>query len=76
MTVARALLAIELAYCGDAAMARAASTMTMTERDVAMASIDEVEPPEIREQEFVACLDRLLTHLRGFKKMAAKQAAE
>jgi intracellular multiplication protein IcmO len=76
MTVARALLEIELAHGGDAADARAASTLSMTERDVAMASIDEVDPPKISEEELVAAVNRLLAHLRGFKQPALSEAAE
>jgi hypothetical protein len=76
MTVARALLEIELAHGGDAADARAASTLSMTERDVAMASIDEVDPPKISEEELVASLNRLLAHLHGLRHQAAPHAAE
>lgn len=54
MSVARALLEIELTHGGDAADAKAASTLSMTERDVAMASIDEVDPPKISEEELEA----------------------
>ena len=76
MTVARGLLAIELAHSGDEAAARAASTLAMTERDVALASIDEIEPPKMSEEEFITCLNRLLSHLRDFKRPAMPQAAE
>jgi hypothetical protein len=76
MKVARGLLAIELAYGGDAADARAASTLSMTERDVAMASIDEIEPPKISEEELAAALTRLLAHLRGSNQQPIPEAAE
>ena len=76
MTIARALLAIELAHGGDEAEAKAASTLAMTERDVAMASVDEIEPPKISEQEFVACLNRVLAHLRGLIGSEMSEAAE
>jgi hypothetical protein len=48
----------------------------MTERDVAMASVDEIEPPKISEQEFVACLNRVLAHLRGLIGSEMSEAAE
>jgi intracellular multiplication protein IcmO len=76
MKVARGLLAIELAHCGDAAEARAACTLSMTERDVAMASIDEIEPPKISEEEFVVVLNRLIAHLRGLNRQPVPEAAE
>ena len=76
MTIARALLAIELAHGGDEAEAKAASTLAMTERDVAMASVDEIEPPKISEQEFAACLNRVLAHLRGLIGSEMSEAAE
>jgi intracellular multiplication protein IcmO len=75
MKVAHGLLEIELAHASDAAEARLASTLSMTERDVAMASVPEVEPPKITEAETVATLNRLIGHLRGFKRQTA-QAAE
>jgi intracellular multiplication protein IcmO len=76
MTVAQALLAIEAAQGADLAEARAASTLSMTERDMAMANIDEIEPPKISEEEFVGSLNRLLAHLRDFRQPAISQAAE
>jgi hypothetical protein len=76
MKIARALMAIEFAHCGDDADARAAATLSMTERDAAMASIAEIEPPAIGEEEFVAALNRLLAHLRDFKRPALPTAAE
>lgn len=74
--VARALLEIELAHAGDAAEARVASTRSMTERDVAMASVSEVDPPKISEQDMVTALNRLIAHLRGFMRQDVRQAAE
>jgi len=76
MTVAQALLAIEAAQGADLADARAASTLSMTARDQAMANIDEIEPPKISEEEFVGSLNRLLAHLRDFRQPAISQAAE
>jgi hypothetical protein len=76
MQVARGLLEIEFAHAGDAAEARLASTLTMTERDVAMASVPEVEPPKMTEEELVAALNKLIDHLRGFKRQSTAQAAE
>jgi intracellular multiplication protein IcmO len=75
-TVARALLAIEFAHSRDEADARAAATLSMTERDAAMASVIEIEPPAMTEEEFVAALTRLLAHLRSFKQPALSEAAE
>jgi hypothetical protein len=48
----------------------------MTERDSAMASVIEIEPPAITEEEFVAALTRLLAHLRSFNQQALSEAAE
>lgn len=76
MTVAQALLAIEAAQGADLADARVASTLSMTERDLAMANIDEIEPPKICEEEFVGSLNRLLAHLRNFTQPALSEAAE
>jgi intracellular multiplication protein IcmO len=76
LTVAQALLAIEAAQGADLADARAASTLSMTERDLAMANIDEIEPPKISEEEFVGSLNRLLAHLRNLTQPALSQAAE
>jgi hypothetical protein len=75
-TIARGLLAIEFAHSRDEADARAAATLSMTERDAAMASVIEIEPPEIREEEYVTALSRLLAHLRCFKRTPLSQAAE
>jgi intracellular multiplication protein IcmO len=75
-TIARALLAIEFAHSRDEADARAAATLSMTERDAAMASVIEIEPPAITEEKFVAALTRLLAHLRGFNQQALSEAAE
>jgi len=76
MKVARGLLEIERAHAGDAAEARLASTLAMTERDVAMASVPEVDPPKITEADMVAALNRLIALLRGFKRQTSAQAAE
>ncbi len=75
-TVARGLLAIEFAHSLDEADARAAATLSMTERDAAMASVIEIEPPAITEEEFVAALTRLLAHLRRLKQLALSEDAE
>jgi intracellular multiplication protein IcmO len=75
-TVARALMAIEFAHSRDEADARAAATLSMTERDAAIASVIEIEPPAITEEEFVAALTRLLAHLRRLKQPALSEAAE
>jgi hypothetical protein len=48
----------------------------MIERDAAMASVIEIEPPAMTEEEFVAALTRLLAHLRSFKQAALSEAAE
>jgi hypothetical protein len=48
----------------------------MTERDAAMASVIEIEPPAMTEEEFVAALTRLLAYLRSFKQPALSEAAE
>jgi intracellular multiplication protein IcmO len=76
MKVARGLLEIERAHAGDAAEARLALMLSMTERDVAMASFPEVDPPKITEADMVATLNRLIAHLRGFKRQTSAQAAE
>jgi hypothetical protein len=75
-TIARGLLAIEFAHSRDEADARAAATLSMTERDAAMASVIEIEPPAMTEEEFVAALTRLLAYLRSFKQPALSEAAE
>jgi intracellular multiplication protein IcmO len=75
-TIARGLLAIEFVHSRDETDARAAATLSMTERDAAMASVIEIEPPAITEEEFVAALNRLLAHLRSFKQPALSEAAE
>jgi hypothetical protein len=51
----------------DEANARAAATLSMTERDAAMASVIEIEPPAITDEKFVAALTGLLAHLRRLK---------
>jgi intracellular multiplication protein IcmO len=76
MSLARALLEIERAHGADDADARLAATLAMTERDSAMANIDEIEPPEISEADYVACLTRVIAHLRGYLRPALSQAAE
>jgi len=76
MKVARGLFEIERAHAGDAAEARLASTLSMTERDVAMASVPEVDPPKMTEADMVATLNRLIALLRGFKRQTSAQAAE
>ena len=75
-TIARGLLAIEFAHSRDEADARAAATLSMTERDAVMASVIEIEPPAMTEEEFVAALTRLLAYLRSFKQPALSEAAE
>jgi hypothetical protein len=69
-------MAIEFAHSRDEADARAAATLSMTERDAAMASVIEIEPPAITGEEFVATLNRLLAHMRRFKRTPLSQAAE
>jgi intracellular multiplication protein IcmO len=75
-TIARGLLAIEFAHSRDDADAMAAAALSMTERDAAMASVIEIEPPAITEEKFVAALTRLLAHLRSFNQKALSEAAE
>jgi hypothetical protein len=41
-----------------------------------MASIDEIEPPKISEEELAAALTRLLAHLRGSNQQPIPEAAE
>jgi intracellular multiplication protein IcmO len=76
MTLARALLEIEMAHASDAADARVASTLALTERDAAMANFDEIEPPKISAEAYVACLHQLLAHLRRFRQPEMPRVAE